>query len=281
MAFQCVAYTLLGVWRGFFHGTIVNTEEMSMGLFSRALGNLFNERGPQDRDDTPDLDAAIEGLAAWTTGKRMADAGEKYSAMINTLPPGTATSMRLSDTVGTLVIDGEQQPVLFGYPGKIELNMPALTELAGTARILLDLGYEGIEHEKKGILRDLTAGTYRLRVSCISSSLYPLVRLQIGFFSDLQEPLHLEVLSDMLDCNVQDFYLSLCDSGCYELSLHVMREHIGSVFATLDPSECRTISRDLAVAAADLASIPSSARSLERAIRECERRHPLGEGMRR
>ncbi|RNA64641.1 hypothetical protein CR163_004935 [Prosthecochloris sp. ZM_2] len=252
-----------------------------MGLFSRTFGALFGDEQPLYGENVPQIEEAFERLASWTTGRRMADAGEKYASMIRRLPEGDATSMRLSEAAGTMTIDGEQSPVVFGFPGALELNMPTLTGLAGTARILVDLGYEGIEDEARGILHDLNSGGYRMRVSCIPARSYPLVRLQISFYSDLQEPLHLEVLSDLLDCNVQDFYTAFCQSGRYELSLHVVREHIGSVFASYPGEELVQVRRCVAGEAVRLAAIEPEERNMELAVRECERRHPLGEGMRR
>jgi len=252
-----------------------------MGFFAKVFGSAFEPEAqpPRYDEDLPGVEECFDRLAAWTTGKRMADADPQYSSMIRSLPPGEATSMRLSRSPGTISLEGDD-PRVFGYPGSIELNMPTLTELAGTPRILLDLGYAGIEHEATGILHDLVNRTYRLRMSSIASRRYPLLRLQISFYSNLREPLHLEVLSDMLDCNVQDFYASLCDSGRYELSVHVMRDYIGSVFSSVPGDEIQSLHAGIVGLTRDLEALAPESRDMQQAVAEFERRHPLGEGMR-
>ncbi len=249
-----------------------------MSFFSKVFGSRFDPEPPRYDEDIPDLQTCFDQLETWTTGTRMADADPQYSAMIRSLPPGEATSMRLSRSPGTISLEGDE-PKVFGYPGTIELNMPTVTELAGLPRILLDLGYAGVEQEVPGILHDLVNRTYRIRMSCMASRSYPLLRLQISFYSNLPEPLHLEVLSDMLDCNVQDFYASLCESGRYELSVHVMRKYIGSVVADVSRNETASLCSGIAGLARDLASLAPERRDMRQAVAEFERRHPLGEGM--
>ena len=225
-----------------------------------------------------DLESVIARLEPVTTGKRFVDADPQYSEVIRNLPSGKATSMRLSESEGTLSITGEEQRV-FGYPGTLDYNMPALTELAGMSRILIDLGYSGVEEEAEGIACDVSNSSYRLRFSCPAMKSYPLIRLQISFYSYLQEPLHLEVLSDILDCNVQDFYRALVSTGRYELSVHVTRNHIGSIFSSISPKQQAALSGGISRVASHLESIEPARRDMSKAVQECERIHPLGEKM--
>ncbi len=253
-----------------------------MALFSKFFERSFNpESQPASaakNEPVEDLEIVLGRLEPMTTGKRFVDADSQYSDVIRSLPSGEATSMRLSESEGTLSITGEEQRV-FGYPGTLDYNMPALTELAGTARILIDLGYSGVEEEAEGIAHDIAHSSYRVRFSCPAMKSYPLIRLQISFYSYLQEPLHLEVLSDILDRNVQDFYRALVSTGRYELSVHVTRNHIGSVFSSITPKQQAALPRGISRVVSHLESIEPGARDMSKAVQECERIHPLGEKM--
>ncbi|ASQ90126.1 hypothetical protein CHL67_03560 [Prosthecochloris sp. GSB1] len=249
-----------------------------MGFFSKSF-----DRGEGSGVGSPgsriiDLAREFASLEEWTHGTRFEDADARYSELIRGLPAGEATSMRLSESPGTISVSGERQRV-FGYPGTIELNMPALTELADTSRILVDLGYSGVEQEAGGVARDIAAGTWGARFSCIPSRWYPLVRMQVSFYTGLREPLHLEVLSDILDRNVQDFYVALCDNGSYELSVHVMRSHLGSAFGSVPDDVRGGLAAGIASLVSGIRAIPVTERDMRRAVSEFERRHPLGEGM--
>ncbi len=225
-----------------------------------------------------DIMDVLGRLESWTKGQRLVDADPKYSDIIRALPSGETTSMRLSESPGTISITGEN-PRIFGYPGTLEYNMPAITELSGMPRILIDLGYSGVEHEAKGIMHDIVNRTYRLRISYLALKSYPIIRLQVSFYSFLQEPLHLEVLSDVLDLNVQNFYTALYETGKYELSVHVTRKHLGSVFSTVTEEQQSDIHRGMSGVVSSFQALTESERSMERAVRDFERRHPLGEGM--
>lgn len=249
-----------------------------MGFFSKAFDRRSEPEGEEGK--TPEVDLADEfsSLEQWTHGERFVDADPRYAELIRSLPPGEATSMRLSESPGTISVSGEKQRV-FGYPGALELNMPAVTELGDMSRILVDLGYAGVEQEAGGVARDIADGTWGIRFSCIPFRSYPLLRLQVSFYSGLREPLHLEVLSDILDRNVQDFYVALCDSGTYELSVHVMRSHLGSAFGSVTDDVRRGLAGGIASLVSGIRAIPVHERDMQRAVREFERRHPLGEGM--
>ncbi len=249
-----------------------------MGLFSTPFES---GPGPGEGARNPsgiDLAQEFATLAQWSCGKSFVDANPRYSDLIKGLPPGRATSMCLSESPGTISVTGEQ-PRVFGYPGSIELNMPAVTELADCARILVDLGYGGVEQEAPGVAHDIRNRSYGIRFSCIPQRNYPLIRLQISFYSSLREPLHLEVLSDILDRNVQNFYEALCENGTYELSVHVMRKHLGSVFASIDDRSRNGLAEGIAGLVSGMRRMRESDRDMQRAVKEFERRHPLGEGM--
>ena len=249
-----------------------------MAFFSKHFGSRSNPPAVKEEAPAKDIATVLERLAPWTKGQRFVDADPQYSDVIRTLPSGEATSMRLSESSGTISITGEN-PRVFGYPGVLEYNMPAITGLSGTARILIDLGYSGVEQEVQGIAHDVMNKAYRLRISYLAMRSYPLIRLQISFYSFLQEPLHLEVLSDILDLNVQDFYRALYETGKYEMSVHVTRRHIGSVFSSVTEKERTDVYRGVSGVASRLEAIPGSGRDMNNAVREFERRHPLGEGM--
>lgn len=250
-----------------------------MAFFLKQFGSRFN--ASSDVEAPPpmkDIASVLEKLDTWTEGKSFVDADPQYSDVIKGLPSGEATSMRLSESPGTISVTGEK-PRVFGYPGALEFNMPAITELSGTARILIDLGYSGVEREARGIAHDVMNKSYGLRISYLSMKSYPLIRLQISFYSFLQEPLHLEVLSDILDLNVQGFYAALYETGNYELSVHVTRRHLGSVFSSVTEKERNDVYRGVSGVVSRLEAIPPSERDMKHAIRDFERRHPLGEGM--
>lgn len=250
-----------------------------MGVF-----DMFFRKGPQDpvqpgqESGNVDIAALFEGLSGWSSGRRFADADPKYSEMIKGLPPGTGSSMRLSKIRGTMTLGGEN-PKIFGYPGSIELNMPALASLGGMARILVDLGYEGVEREAPPIAAALEKRQFRLRMGCFLEQHYPLPRLQLAFSDGLAEPLFLEVLSDILDWNVQDFYYGIVTTGLYEISLHVQRVHLGSVFCSVPQSERQSLAGGLRQLADRLKSTSPSGWNMQEAVRSFERRHSLGEGM--
>jgi len=237
-------------------------------------------------DDSPgreetvvqDLVPVLARLEPWTKGQHFIDADPQYSDVISNLPSGEATTMRLSESAGTISITGEE-PRVFGYPGTLDFNMPAITELSGMPRILIDLGYSGVEQESRGIAHDISNRTFAMRLSYLALKSYPLLRLQISFYSFLQEPLHLEVLSDILDRNVQDFYTALYNTGNYELSVHVTRQHLGSVFSTITEKARNDVYRGISGIVSRIEGIPPSDRDMSTAVRDCERRHPLGEGM--
>ena len=252
--------------------------QLKLSFFSKSLGNRFNAPHEKDEVATNDIHQQFARLEPWTRGQRFVDADPQYSDVIKSLPTGEATSMRLSESPGTISVTGEHHRV-FGYPGTLEFNMPAITELSGTARILLDLGYSGVEQEAQGIAHDIMNKTYGMRISYLSLKTYPLLRLQISFYSYLQEPLHLEVLSDILDRNVQDFYTSLYETGNYELSVHVTRKHLGSVFSSVTEKEQNDVYRGISGVVSRLEALQPSDRDMDSAVREFERRHPLGEGM--
>ncbi len=250
-----------------------------MAFFSKRFGGRRSvSSAPKEEPAAKDIVVVLGRLEPWTKGLRFVDADPQYSDVIKNLPPGEATSMRLSESPGTISITGEE-PRVFGYPGALEFNMPAITELSGTARILVDLGYTGVEQEAQGIAHDIMNRTYGMRISYLSLKSYPLLRLQISFYSHLQEPLHLEVLSDILDRNVQDFYTALYASGKYELSIHVTRRHLGSVFSSVTEKERNDVYRGISGVAERLEAISPEERDMNRAVNDCERRHPLGEGM--
>lgn len=249
-----------------------------VAFFSKRFGGRPGSPAPKEEPAAKDIAPVLERLEPWTKGQRFVDADPQYSDVIRNLPSGEATSMRLSESSGIISVTGEN-PRVFGYPGTLEYNMPAITGLAGTARILIDLGYSGVEQEAKGIAHDILNKAYRLRISYLAMKSYPLIRLQISFYSFLQEPLHLEVLSDILDLNVQDFYKALYETGKYELSVHVTRQHIGSVFSSVTEKERTDVYRGVSGVVSRLEALPDSERDLKNAAREFERRHPLGEGM--
>lgn len=249
-----------------------------MAFFSKRFGARPVSPAPKEEPATKDIAPVLERLEPWTKGQRFVDADPQYSDVIRSLPSGEETSMRLSESPGTISVTGET-PRVFGYPGTLEYNMPAITGLSGTARILIDLGYSGVEQEAQGIVQDIVNKAYRLRISYLAMRSYPLIRLQISFYSFLQEPLHLEVLSDILDLNVQDFYRALYETGKYELSVHVTRRHIGSVFSSVTEKERTDVYRGVSGVVSRLEAIPDSGRDMNDAVREFERRHPLGEGM--
>jgi hypothetical protein len=225
-----------------------------------------------------DIAAVFEGLSGWSSGKRFADVDPKYSEMIRGLPPGTGSSMRLSKIRGTMTLGGEN-PKIFGYPGSIEPNMPAIASLGGMARILIDLGYEGVDQEAPSIAAALEKRRFRLKMACFPEPQYPLARLQLAFLDGLAEPLFLEVLSDILDWNVQDFYYGIVTTGLYEISLHVQRNHFASVFCSVPDSERSFLAGGLKQLADRAKSNPPSGWNMEEAVRSFERRHALGEGM--
>ncbi|NTW10892.1 MAG: hypothetical protein HGA26_06000 [Chlorobiaceae bacterium] len=208
-----------------------------MGFF-----DMFFQKGqegpvqPGKEQGKVDIAAVFEGLSGWSSGRRFADADPKYSDMIKGLPPGAGSSMRLSKIRGTMTLGGET-PKIFGYPGSIEPNMPALASLGGMARILIDLGYEGVDREAPAIASALEKRRFRMRMTCFLEPHYPLPRLQLAFSDGLAEPLFLEVLSDILDWNVQDFYYGIATTGLYEISLHVQRTHLASVFCSVPDNE--------------------------------------------
>ncbi|MBV5326057.1 MAG: hypothetical protein JZU65_00240 [Chlorobium sp.] len=103
--------------------------------------------------------------------------------------------------------------------------------------------------------------------------------MQVGFYNGLQEPLFLEVLSDILDLNVQDFYASLIEKGRYEISVHAGREHLASVFCTISDSDLLPVAEGLNMMVAHLKNITSSGWNMQKAVRSFERHHPPGEGM--
>lgn len=249
-----------------------------MAFFSKRFGARSVSPAPKEEPAAKDITPVLERLEFWTKGQRFVDADPQYSDVIRSLPSGEETSMRLSESPGTISVTGEN-PRVFGYPGTLEYNMPAITGLSGTARILIDLGYSGVEQEAQGIVQDIMNKAYRLRISYLAMRSYPLIRLQISFYSFLQEPLHLELLSDILDLNVQDFYRALYETGKYELSVHVTRRHIGSVFSSVTEKERTDVYRGVSGVVSRLGAIPDSGRDMKDAVREFERRHPLGEGM--
>lgn len=252
--------------------------QSKMLFSSKPFNNRFDSFPGKGETAAVDIRQQFARLGAWTKGQRLVDADPRYSDVIESLPPGEATSMQLSESPGTISITGEH-PCVFGYPGTLEFNMPAVTELSGTARILIDLGYSGVEHEARGIVHDITHRTYGFRVSYLSLKRYPLLRLQISFYSFLPEPLHLEVLSDVLDRNVQGFYTALYETGGYELSVHVTRRHLGSVFSSVTEKERSDVYRGISGVVARIEAIKPSDRDMNVAVREFERRHPLGEEM--
>jgi hypothetical protein len=250
-----------------------------MGLF-----DMFFQKGPE-RFSSPvpvpgkiDIAALFEGLSVWSSGRRFADADPKFTDMIKGLPSGTGSSMRLSKIRGTMTISGEN-PKIFGYPGSIEPNMPAVASLGGMARILIDLGYEGVEQEAHPIAAALEKRRFRLKMSCFREPKYPLLRLQLAFSDGLAEPLFLEVLSDILDWNVQDFYYGIVTTGQYELSMHVQRNHLASIFCSVTDSERQVLAGGLKLIADWLKGNPQPVWNMQDAVRSFERRHPLGEGM--
>ena len=250
-----------------------------MAFFSKHFGGRsVAAPAPKEEPSAQDIVNVLGRLEPWTKGQRFVEADPQYSDVIKNLPSGEATSMRLSESSGTISITGEN-PCIFGYPGTLEYNMPAITELSGMPRILIDLGYSGVEQEARGIANDIMNRAYRLRISYLAMKSYPLIRLQISFYSFLQEPLHLEVLSDILDLSVQDFYTALYETGKYELSVHVTRRHIGSVFSSVTEKERTDIYRGVSGVVSRLEAIPDSERNMKNAVRDFERRHPLGEGM--
>ena len=249
-----------------------------MAFFSKPFGKRFDVLHGKDEVEVNDIRQLFARLDNWTKGKRFADADPQYSDIIKSLPPGEATSMQLSESPGTISITGEH-PRIFGYPGTLEFNMPAITELSGTPRILIDLGYSGVEQEARGIVHDITNSTYGMRISYLSQKHYPLLRLQISFYSFLREPLHLEVLSDILDRNVQDFYTALYETGNYELSVHVTRKHLGAVFSSVTEKERMDVYRGVSGVVSRIEAIRPSDRDMSSAVRDFEQRHPLGEGM--
>ncbi|TLU82886.1 MAG: hypothetical protein FDX30_07335 [Chlorobium sp.] len=225
-----------------------------------------------------DISEVFEGLSAWTSGKRFSDSDPKYAEVIRGLPPGTGSSMRLSKIRGTMTLGGEN-PRIFGYPGSIEPNMPAVTSLGGMARILIELGYQGVDQEAPVIAAALEKRHFRMRMTCFPEQHYPLVRLQLAFSEGLGEPLYLEVLSDILDLNVQDFYRGIVTTGVYEISMHVQRNHFASVFCSLSDNERLSLAGGLKQLAERLKSTSPSGWNFQEAVRGFERRHPLGEGM--
>ena len=254
-------------------------EEECMGLFERLFTREPAARPVKQQERVkPDIKRLFEGLSRWSTGKRFIDADPKYSEVIRSLPPGTASSMRLSRVAGTISVTGEQ-PKVFGYPGSLDYNMPALTSLSGMARVLVDLGYSGVEREAGPIRNAVLNRQFKFRITSFAEREYPLVRLQIGFYGGLQEPLFLEVLSDLLDRNVQDFYTTLLESGRYEIALHVQREYLASAFCTIADSELLSVAGGLKMAIEHLQQIPAASRSMPQAVQAFERRHRLGEGM--
>ena len=252
--------------------------KQQLSFFLKKFGGRSTASSGREEVPGKDISPVLERLGPWTRGQRFVDADPQYSDVIKGLPSGEATSMRLSETPGTLSVAGER-PRVFGYPGTLDYNMPAVTELSGTARILIDLGYSGVEEEERGIAHDVLNRTYGLRISYLSMRSYPLIRLQISFYSFLQEPLHLEVLSDILDLNVQDFFRALYENGKYELSVHVTRKHLGSVFSSVSEKERNDVYRGVSGVVSRLEAIEPSGRDMKNAVRDCERRHPLGEGM--
>ncbi|MEI6758162.1 MAG: hypothetical protein FDX18_06320 [Chlorobium sp.] len=250
-----------------------------MGLFERFFAKESNEREKvRPEMEKPDIKRLFEEISVWSIGKRFIDIDPKYSEVIRNMPAGEGSSMRLSRVPGTISVSGEQPKVL-GYPGSLEFNMPALASLSGTARVLVDLGYSGVEREAAAIRDGIMNRRFKLRITSLAEQSYPLVRLQVGFFNGLQEPLFLEVLSDILDRNVQDFYSSLVQSGRYEISLHVQRNYLASVFHTISDRELNDIANGLAAMVAHLKKITPSGWNMAAAVRLFERRHPLGEGM--
>lgn len=247
-------------------------------FFTKPFGGRFEASRDKDEVEVNDIRQLFAQLEHMTKGQRLVDADPQYSDVIKSLPPGEATSMQLSESPGTISITGEH-PRVFGYPGMLEFNMPAITELSGTPRILIDLGYSGVEQEARGIAHDITNKTYGMRISYLSLRTYPLLRLQISFYSYLQEPLHLEVLSDILDRNVQDFYTALYETGNYELSVHVTRKHLGSVFSSVTEKERNDVYRGVSGVVSRINAIKPSDRDINIAVRDFEQRHPLGEGM--
>jgi len=263
----------------YFNSLFNPDEEVGMGLFDRFFKKESNVPPIVSREQRkPDMTSLFEGIAMWSAGKRFTEADPKYSEMIRSLPPDQASSMRLSRVPGTISITGEH-PTVFGYPGSLELNMPALTSLSGMARVLLDLGYAGVEQETGAITESIMNRKFRFRISFFAEQHYPLVRLQIGFYSGLQEPLFLEVLSDILDRNVQDFYSSLIQKGSYEISAHAGREHLASVFCTIPDPDLFPVAEGLNMMVAHLKNITPSGWNMQKAVRSFERHHPLGEGM--
>ncbi|NTW82622.1 MAG: hypothetical protein HGB36_04555 [Chlorobiaceae bacterium] len=250
-----------------------------MGFFDMFFQKV-PERSSRSAQDYGQIDIAevFEGLSTWSSGKRFADTDPKYAELIRGLPPGTGSSMRLSKVRGTMTLGGEN-PKIFGYPGAIEPNMPAVTSLGGMARILIDLGYQGVDQEAPLIAAALEKRHFRLRMSCFSEQHYPLVRLQLAFSEGLGEPLYLEVLSDILDWNVQDFYRCIATKGVYEISVHVQRNHFASVFCSVTDNERLSLAGGLKQLADRLKSTSPAGWNYQEAVRGFERRHPLGEGM--
>ena len=230
-------------------------------FFTKPFGKRFETSRDKDEVEVNDIRQLFAQLEHMTKGQRLVDADPQYSDVIKSLP-----------------ITGEH-PRVFGYPGMLEFNMPAITELSGTPRILIDLGYSGVEQEARGIAHDITNKTYGMRISYLSLRTYPLLRLQISFYSYLQEPLHLEVLSDILDRNVQDFYTALYETGNYELSVHVTRKHLGSVFSSVTEKERNDVYRGVSGVVSRINAIKPSDRDINIAVKDFEQRHPLGEGM--
>jgi len=250
-----------------------------MGIFDR-LFNKESDLRPQRGGELPetDINELFKLLDPWSTGKRLADADPRYSDVVGQLPLQEGTSLRLSSSPGTFTLSGVNSRI-FGYPGTIELNMPTLTSIAGLGRILLDLGYSGIEEEAAAIQQETLLSSFRFAVSGYSESSYPLLRLQISFTGGLRDPLHLEVLSDILDRNVQDFYRILCDVGRYELSVHIQRRHLASALCIIDERQKGSLAGTLKTAVSHMLSISPDRRNMAQAVRSFERRHPLGEGM--
>jgi hypothetical protein len=132
-----------------------------MGIFDRFFKKESNAPAIVSWElRKPDMTSLFEGISTWSTGKRFREADPRYSEMIRSLPPDQASSMRLSRVSGTISITGES-PTVFGYPGSLELNMPALTSLSGMARVLLDLGYAGVEDEAGAITESIINRTFR------------------------------------------------------------------------------------------------------------------------
>ena len=249
-----------------------------MPFFSKTFRRRTEEHPGKEDAAINDIRQEFAKLDTWSKGQRLVDADPQYSDIIKSLPAGKATSMQLSESPGTISVTGES-PAVFGYPGTLDFNMPAITELAGTSRIMIDLGYSGVEQEASGIEHDISNRTYGMRISYLWLKTYPLLRLQVSFYSFLQEPLHLEVLSDILDRNVQDFYSALYETGSYELSVHVTRRHLGSVFSSVTEKQRSDIFRGVSGLVSRLEALPLPDRDMNSAVRAFEQRHPLGEGM--